>query len=146
MIRFPDTPPIHTFRYTLRSRYSETDKMGYVYYARYLEYFEVARTEMIRNLGLPYGEMEKQGIMLPVVDAELTYKAPVLYDEEIHVDVMVFEKPMVRLETFYKVFTNRNETPHVLGRVTLCFTSTETRKPVRAPEEFLMRMEKSIKK
>jgi acyl-CoA thioester hydrolase len=129
----------------LRSRYGETDKMGYVYYARYLEYFEVARTEMIRNLGFPYAEMEKKGIMLPVVDAELAYKAPVFYDEEIHVDVMVFEKPLVKLETFYKVYTNRNETPHVLGRVTLCFTNAETRKPVKAPEEFLLRMEKNIK-
>ena len=76
MVQFPDASPIHSFEYRLRSRYSETDKMGYVYYGRYLEYFEEARTEMIRSLGMSYDAMEDEGIMLPVVHSEIDYKQP----------------------------------------------------------------------
>jgi acyl-CoA thioester hydrolase len=110
--------------------------MGYVYYGRYLEYFEVARTEMIRSLGIPYSRLEEDGFMLPVVHAELDYKAPVHYDELMTIEVSVFDKPMVRLDTFYRVFTSRLEKPHVLGQVTLCFTDSKNRKPCRAPDYF----------
>ncbi len=136
MIRLPETNPIIRYNYELRSRYGETDQMGYVYYGRYLEYFEVARTEMIRSLGIPYSRLEEDGFMLPVVYAQLDYKAPVHYDELMTIEVSVFEKPMVRLDTFYRVLTSRLEKPHVLGQVTLCFTDVENRKPCRAPEYF----------
>ncbi|MCG2588399.1 acyl-CoA thioesterase [Rhodohalobacter sulfatireducens] len=136
MIRFPETKPIIRFNYELRSRYGETDQMGYVYYGRYLEYFEVARTEMIRSLGIPYSRLEEDGFMLPVVYAQLEYKAPIHYDELMTIEVSVFEKPMVRLDTFYRVLTSRLEKPHVLGQVTLCFTDTENRRPCRAPDYF----------
>ena len=62
MVLFPDGIPIHSFEHRLRSRYSETDKMGYVYYGRYLENFEQARTEMIRIMGVHYITMEKDGL------------------------------------------------------------------------------------
>lgn len=136
MIRFPEKSPVIRYNYELRSRYGETDQMGYVYYGRYLEYFEVARTEMIRSLGIPYSRLEEDGFMLPVVYAQLEYKAPVHYDELMTIEVSVFEKPMVRLDTFYRVLTSRLEKPHVLGQVTLCFTDSENRKPCRAPDYF----------
>ena len=137
MIRFPEKPAIITYTHTLRSRYSETDQMGYVYYGRYLEYFEVVRTEMIRSLGVPYSRMERDGVMLPVVYSQIEYKLPVHYDEEMLIEVSVFEKPLVKLETFYKIKTYRQDVPHVLGQVNLCFASIETRKPCRAPDYFL---------
>jgi acyl-CoA thioester hydrolase len=96
-VKFPDKKPIVEYTHTLRSRYGETDRMGYVYYGRYLEYFEVARTEMIRSYGLSYRELEESGVMLPVIHSEVEYKAPILYDEEMHVKVMVFDIPAVRL-------------------------------------------------
>lgn len=136
MIRLPENQPIIRYNYKLRSRYGETDQMGYVYYGRYLEYFEVARTEMIRSLGVPYSRLEEDGFMLPVVYAQLDYKAPIHYDELMTIEVSVFEKPMVRLDTFYRVLTSRLEKPHVLGQVTLCFTDVEHRKPCRAPDYF----------
>lgn len=110
--------------------------MGYVYHGRYLEYFDVARTEMIRSLGIPYSRLEEDGYMLPVVNAQLDYKAPVYYDELMTIQVSVFEKPMVRLDTYYRVLTSRLEKPHLLGHVTLCFTDSKKRKPCRAPEYF----------
>ncbi|MEX2573766.1 MAG: thioesterase family protein [Balneolaceae bacterium] len=140
MISFPDRPPIHSYSHRLRSRYGETDQMGYVYYGRYLEFFEVARTEMIRDLGLPYSKLEEQGIMLPVVDAALEYKSPVFYDEEMTLKVMIYDRPAVRLFTYYHVYTSRQEDPHVLGQVTLAFSDRETRRPRRAPGNFLDRL------
>ncbi|MTI89293.1 MAG: acyl-CoA thioesterase [Balneolaceae bacterium] len=133
---FPDKNPLAEYVHTLRSRYGETDRMGYVYYGRYLEYFEVARTEMIRSFGLSYREMEESGIMLPVIHAELEYRAPVLYDEEIHIKVMVFDRPAVRLQTYYEVTSGSKGQMHVLGQVSLCFMDAESRRPCRAPSEF----------
>lgn len=139
-ITFPDKSPIISYTHTLRSRYGETDKMGHVYHGRYLEYFEVARTEMIRSFGFSYRELEDQGVMLPVIHSELEFKVPVQYDEEMKIEVFVFDNPMVRLQTFYKVTTSGREQPHVIGEVTLCFMDAVTRKPCRAPKEFLDRI------
>ncbi|TVQ01939.1 MAG: acyl-CoA thioesterase [Balneolaceae bacterium] len=140
MIQFPDTTPVLKHQLILRSRYSETDKMGYVYYGRYLEYFEAARTEMIRAIGISYSQLEDDGIMLPVIYTQVEYKSPIFYDEEMNIEVMVYNKPLVRLETFYRISTKRQTEPHVLGQVNLCFTKSETRKPTKAPDYFLERL------
>ncbi len=143
LLRFPEQDPLFRYTHRIRSRYGETDQMGYVYYGRYLEYFEVARTEMIRRLGMPYSEMEKEGVMLPVTEAALEYKAPVFYDEEMRVEVTIFEPPLVRLHTFYRVYTDRQSAPHVFGKVTLAFSDVESRKPRRAPDHFLQKLSDS---
>lgn len=134
---FPDQNPIYTYTHQLRSRYGETDKMGYVYYGRYLEYFEVARTEMIRSLGYPYSKLEENGVMLPVIHSAIDYKAPIFYDELMSIEVALFEIPSVKLNTYYKVYTERKDAPHIIGNVILCFMKDDTRKPCRAPKAFL---------
>ncbi len=141
---FPPKKSLIEFDHILRSRYGETDKMGYVYYGRYLEYFEVARTEMIRSYGLSYRKMEDDGIMLPVINAELEYKSPVFYDEEIIIKVLVFDTPGVRLQTYYKVIAKDRDQLCVLGKVTLCFMDEGSRRPCRAPKYFLDQFEKEI--
>ncbi len=143
-MNIPEHTPLVEFDYVLRSRYGETDKMGYVYYGRYLEYFEVARTEMIRSYGLSYSKMEDEGIMLPVIHAELEYKSPVFYDEEIIIRVLVYDMPGVRLKTYYKVIAKEREQLCVLGEVSLCFMDDKTRRPTRAPKYFLDQFEKEI--
>ena len=135
-MNWPETEPIATFTHHLRSRYSETDRMGYVYYARYLEYFEVARTEMIRNMGISYRKLEEQGYMLPVVDAQLKYHAPVNYDDLLSIAVFIFKMPGVKMETYYKVSAENLTKTAVTGKVTLCFIQSSTRKPCRAPQYF----------
>ena len=137
MVQFPDASSIHSFEYRLRSRYSETDKMGYVYYGRYLEYFEEARTEMIRSLGISYDAMEDEGIMLPVVHSEIDYKQPLFYDEEILIKVHLYSKPSVKLVTYYDVFAQQRDKRCALGEVTLVFMNATTRKPCRAPKYLL---------
>jgi len=136
-VKFPDKKPIIEYTHTLRSRYSETDRMGYVYYGRYLEYFESARTELIRSCGFTYREMEESGVMLPVIHSEIEYKTPILYDEEIHIKVAVFDVPNVRLQTFYEVRSGNSDAIHALGEVTLVFVDSGTRRPKRAQEKFL---------
>lgn len=70
----------------LRVRYAETDQMGVVYHANYLVWFEVGRVEMLRSLGIPYQRLEQEfGCMIAVVGAELRYRAPARYDDEIAV-------------------------------------------------------------
>lgn len=138
---YPDNKPIYTFTHYLRSRYSETDKMGYVYYGHFLQYFEVARTEMVRSLGASYAELEENGFMLPVINAELEYKMPVFYDEEIAIQLEIFDIPVVRLDTFYKIISTKTGQVKTIGRVILVFTDSKTRKPVRAPQYFTKALE-----
>jgi acyl-CoA thioester hydrolase len=76
-------------RVELRVRYGETDQMGVVYHAEYLQYCEMGRTELIRALGLPYTEMERRGVMLAVTDASLRYHAGARYDDRLYVDTVV---------------------------------------------------------
>lgn len=144
-MQFPDKSPIAEYTHALRSRYGETDRMGYVYYGRYLEFFEVARTEMIRSFGLSYREMEESGVMLPVIHTEVEYKKPILYDEEMFIKVMVYDVPAVRLQTFYEVRTGQSEEVHVYGEVSLCFADTKTGKPCRSPRSFIESFENTLK-
>ncbi|MCC6319101.1 MAG: acyl-CoA thioesterase [Gemmatimonadaceae bacterium] len=70
----------------VRVRYGETDQMGVVYHAEYLAYCEIGRTELIRTLGLPYAEMERQGVLLAVADASLRFHAPARYDDLLDIE------------------------------------------------------------
>ena len=67
----------------LRVRYAETDPMKYVYYGNYATYFEVARVELFRGIGMSYDEIEKRGIWLPVSEYNIKYLKPALYDQEL---------------------------------------------------------------
>ncbi len=69
------------FRHAIRVPYAHTDQMRYVYYANYLVYFEMARSEMLREIGLPYGELEARGVFLPVIEAHCEYKTPAHFDD-----------------------------------------------------------------
>lgn len=111
--------------------------MGYVYYGHFLQYFEVARTELVRNCGVSYKTMEDDGYMLPVIRSEIEYKQPVFYDEMMDIEVLVFTKPKVRLETFYRVTTQEGSKLNTLGAVTLCFMNSTTRRPVKGPDYFI---------
>lgn len=137
MINFPKTEPLLSFKHELRSRYSETDKMGFVYHSKFLEYFEVARVEMIRSYGIDYKAMEDGGIMLPVKDVQLEFRSPVFYDEPIEIEVLVFEEPSIRLKTYYKVSSKNRELYCVFGLVTLFFMRESDKRPCRAPDYFV---------
>ena len=80
---------MNTFNY--RIPYADTDKMGVVYHANYLKYFEMGRTELMRQIGFTYDDMEKQGFYFPVVNAQCNYHAPAHYDDLITVETSILE-------------------------------------------------------
>ncbi|OXM84275.1 acyl-CoA thioesterase [Paenibacillus rigui] len=89
--------PSSWFEHTLRVRYQETDQMGVVYHANYLNWFEIGRTELIRSLGMPYQVIEAKGLLLPVIEAELKFRMPAKYDDLIAIRTRVEEYTNVRL-------------------------------------------------
>lgn len=120
----------------VRVRYAETDKMGYVYYGRYLEYYEIGRTDLIRNLGITYRELEDNGILLPVYQVNINYHKPAKYDEVLTVKTYLKSLPVVRIKFDYEIFNESNELINT-GDVTLLFIDEKTRKPVKAPSELI---------
>ena len=91
------------FKHTIRVPYAHTDQMGVVYYANYLVYFEMARSEMLREAGTPYGELEKRGVVLPVVEAHTVYRSPARFDDLLELRTRCTEIRGVRLRIEYEV-------------------------------------------
>lgn len=120
----------------LRVRYGETDQMGYVYYGRYAEYFEVARVETLRELGLSYKEMEDEGIMLPVLEYNIKYVAPARYDEELTIKTKITEMPSARIHFEYEVVNPEGKTTS-LASTTLVFIDKESGRPTKPPQELI---------
>ena len=87
----------------IRIPYADTDKMGVVYHANYLKYFEMGRTELMRQIGFTYDEMEKQGLYFPVVNAQCNYHAPAHYDDLITVETTISEIKNVTVTFSYKI-------------------------------------------
>ena len=87
----------------LRVRYAETDQMGVVYYANYFVWFEVARTDWLRQSGWTYREMEAEGVSLPVIEAHCDYRQPSRYDDEIEVRTRASLISPIRVRFDYEV-------------------------------------------
>jgi acyl-CoA thioester hydrolase len=94
---------------TLRVRYAETDKMGVVYYANFLVWFEVARADLLRSLGWTYREMEAAGVSLPVIEAHCEYARPARYDDEIEIRTEGEMVSPVRMRFNYTVFRQADQ-------------------------------------
>jgi acyl-CoA thioester hydrolase len=90
-------------------RYAETDTMGVVYYANYLVWFEVARTDLLRTAGWSYREMETEGYRLPVLEANCVYRQPALYDDEVDVKTTGEVMSPVRVKFLYDVVRPKDE-------------------------------------
>ncbi len=122
-----------TYDHKIRVRYGETDAMGVVYHGNYPLYFEEARTEMLRSVGLSYAELERQGTMMPVVDMHIKYLNPAYYDDLLTVRITIKEVPTVRIVFHYEVI-NAEEKVVNRAEVTLVFVDAITRRPQRAPQ------------
>ena len=118
---------------TVRVRYGETDQMGYVYYGIYAMYYEVARVESLRQLGLTYREIEAMGIIMPVLENRSRFIAPGRYDEELRIVTTLREKPSVRIKFEYEIFNSANTLIHQ-GETSLAFVDKVTNRPCRPPE------------
>ena len=120
-------------------RYAETDKMGIVYYANYLVWFEVGRTDFLRERGWSYREMEDDGLSLPVVEAGCTYRRAALYDDELEVRTTGVLLSRVRVRFDYQVVRPADAATVADGHTvhaSLDRTGRPARLPARASEVF----------
>ncbi len=126
---------------TVRVRYAETDRMGYVYYGNYAQYFEIGRVEALRQLETSYKEMEERGVMLPVYECHFRYIKPSFYDDLLVIKTTVNELPTVKIKFDYEIFSQKGELL-TTGNTSLVFIKIATNKPCRAPEYFIKKIEK----
>ena len=127
----------------IRIRYAETDQMGYVYYGNYATFYEVARVEALRSLNFSYNELEKSGIMLPVLELQIKYIKPAFYDDEIVIETAISEMPKARIKFEYKTYNQIGDLLN-FGNTTLVFVDIKTKKPTQAPKDLLEKLAKFI--
>ena len=130
---------LHEFN--VRVRYAETDQMGVVYHGNYAQYFEMGRVEWLRNLGLSYAFMEKNGIMLPVVSLTINYKKPARYDDLLTVRTIFKEQASVKIEFDYEIYSEKGELL-TTGNSVLVFVNMATGRPVLPPDYVLEKIKK----
>ena len=118
---------------SVRVRYGETDQMAYVYYGVYAMYYEVARVESLRKLGVTYKELEASGVMMPVLENHSKFLMAARYDELLKIVTTIREKPTVRIKFEYEIFNEQNKLINQ-GETLLAFVDTKTGRPCRPPE------------
>jgi acyl-CoA thioester hydrolase len=118
-------------------RYAETDMMGVVYHGSYLPWFEVGRTDLMKQYGLPYRQLEAEGFFLPVLEVGARYLKPARYDDPITVVTTLREKPLVRIKLEYEV--RRGDELLATGFTLHAFIDRQGR-PVRPPAAFQEKM------
>lgn len=119
-----------------RVRYSETDQMGVVYHGNYAQFFEMGRTEWLRSLGVTYKDMEKSGIMLPVISLQCNFIKSALYDDLLTITTFLKKKPLVKIEFDYEIKNQKDELI-CTGNSVLVFLNSKTMKPTRCPNYLL---------
>ncbi len=126
----------------IRVRYADTDQMHFVYNGKYLEYFEVGRTEMLREIGLPYDKIEKEGFLLPVLEANVKYKLPAHYDDILVIKSFLKKFPDLKVHIDYEVLRKNSADLIAEGFTVHAFMNKQTKKVTRPPELF----SKTVKK
>jgi acyl-CoA thioester hydrolase len=111
-------------------RYAETDMMGIVYHANYLPWFEVGRTTLLKEIGVPYKKLEEEGFRLPVLETSAKYLRPAVYDDTLVIQTTVSERPLLRIRLEYEV--RRGEEILATGTSVHAFVDKQGR-PVRPP-------------
>ena len=124
---------MYSFETRVRVRYGETDQMGFVYYGVYAQYFEVGRVELLRSLGVDYKSLEEEGYFLPVVNFEIQYKKPALYDDVLTIRTTIKEMPSARIAFYYETFNMDNKLLNT-AKVVLVFINKSTKNPCLPPD------------
>lgn len=117
-----------------RVTYAETDKMGYLYYGRYADYYETGRVEALRALDCVYRDMEDSGIMMPVLDMQTKYRKPAYYDELLEIKTVLTEMPAVRITFTYEIY-NPEKILLNEGKTTLVFYDMAKKRPCECPPD-----------
>lgn len=119
----------------IRVRYAETDQMGVVYHSNFFPYFESARTESIRELGFTYADMEKMGVIMPVVDVHCRYIRPARYDDLLNIRTTLKEMPLQHKIEFHHDVFNEKEEHLATAKITLYFVEAGTMKKTVMPAQ-----------
>jgi acyl-CoA thioester hydrolase len=126
-----------TYRTEIRVRYADTDQMQFAYNGKYLEYFEVGRTELLRSTGLSYKVVEREGYQLPLVEAHLKYVSAAYYDDLLVIESSLNEIPKFKMKINYRIFRKENNALVTEGYTEHVFIKKESKKPVRPPQFYL---------
>ena len=117
----------------VRVIYGHTDMMGRVYYGRFFEYFESARSHFLREIGLPYTEIEKSGVFVPVIESHCKYRHPATYDDVLIVRTILREAPRAKMKIEYEVLLEESEKLVATGHTVHTFMNGITRAILSSP-------------
>jgi len=117
----------------IRVSYSDTDQMGFMHHSNYLKYYETARWELFRNIGIPYNRIEEEGIVLPVTEASIKYIKPAYYDQDIIIETEIKSVKGPRI-VFYFLATNENGDTINEAQITIASVRKSTSKPCQMPK------------
>lgn len=121
------------YDHPIKVYYKDIDQMGIVYYSRYFEYFEEARTEMLSSIGLDYSNVEENGAMLPVIEAHCEYKKGATFSQDIIVKTYIRELPKVKIKFEYTICLADSDEILLTGYTVHACTNLEG-KPVKIPK------------
>ena len=125
----------------IRVRYAETDQMGVVYHSNFFLYYEVSRAESIRNLGFTYADMEKMGVIMPVIEVQSRFMQPALYDDLLTVKTILKELPVHHKIEFHHEVYNEKKELLATGRIILYFMEARTMKKTTMPEQLYKKIQ-----
>ncbi|MFN4082926.1 MAG: acyl-CoA thioesterase [Bacteroidia bacterium] len=134
---------MHKSKTQIRVRYAETDQMGVVYHGNFATYFEVARVEALRQLGLTYKGFEEKGIIMPVLKLTVNFNKPAKYDDLLTIETTIEKLPLVKMTFYFKVFNEKNDLL-CTGETILAFIDKATNKPTSCPKELLDKLKESF--
>ena len=121
------------YDHPIKVYYKDIDQMGIVYYSRYFEFFEEARTEMLSSIGLDYSNIEENGAMLPVIEAHCEYKKGATFSQDLIVKTYIRELPKVKIKFEYKICPAGSDEILLTGYTVHACTNLEG-KPVKMPK------------
>ena len=124
--------------------YKDVDQMGIVYYSRYFEFFEEARTEMLSSIGLDYSDVEAKGVKLPVIEAYANYRKGAYFEQEIIIEIFIPEIPKAKLKIEYNVHPKESDEILATGFTVHAFMNTSGR-PIKAPAFIVEKIKKQMK-
>lgn len=116
----------------VRVRYKETDQMGIAHHSNYLVWFEIGRTDLCRETGIPYAEIESRGYLLVVTEIGCNYRTPFRYDDEVVIHTSVASFASRAMKFAYRLYGGEEKEPRATGFSSHLWLDRVTRKPVRA--------------
>ena len=129
--------------FKIRIRYADTDQMGYVYYGRYANFYEIARVELFRSLGFSYKDLEDKGVGMPVIEMNSKFLLPIKYDEEIKIVTYIKKIPNSKITFTYTLFNSEGLIVNE-AKTILTFIDLKRKRPVRIPNELMTIIKKKF--